>query len=111
VGFKKVHFGGCSFVNMCAVQTRQCRTFWYDETLSLEFIIQDVQNKGFDVSLTRTLGEYGIRYLSTKQLYIEYGSILNISAEHRPIESVTLKELMKFKEGLLGFPVKGYEKK
>ena len=98
-------------MNVCAVQTRQCRTFWYDENLSLEFVIQDIQNRGFEVSLTRTLGEYGIRYLSTKQLYIEYGNILNISPDKRTIESVTLKELKKFKEGLLGFPVKGYEKK
>lgn len=89
----------------CSVVTRD-RTMLLDEDMSIKEVKEYVESAGYTLSLRRTFQLYGLKYVEDRSFISRYRQEFNLS-ESKSLYDIKLKELMIYKDTLIGFPISG----
>lgn len=83
------------------------RTMWYDESLRLAEVVSDVESRGQNVNMTRTLRLYGLKFNDERSFSSKYRGEFGLR-DGKTMWDITLKEMKNYMDRLIGFPIKGY---
>lgn len=84
------------------------RTLWYPENMSLKDTIRDMADKELTMNVTRTLRIYGLKFNDERSFTSRYRGEFNLSRD-KSMWDITIKELLLYRDLLVGFSVQGYK--
>ena len=84
------------------------RTLWYTDNMSLKEVIADIHDRNLTINVTRTFRIYGLKFNDERSFTSKYRSEFNLSKD-KSMWDISLKELILYRDLLIGYSVKGYK--